>query len=187
MPSVLQNASHDEIAEWWGKVSAKSSPAPLFIHYKCGYTPIGVFPAMIANLSGNQSLHMKVEEIRKNFVTFHIGSDYDTFTLISQPKYYALHITRSPSAKTPMHEVCRMVLGLVETSLKTVASQMNYSFTVEYQLAFECPSHPGREHLCVVKKEDSALHMMLCLEKDAPLEMQCQHLAWFKSVSRIAT
>ena len=75
------------------------SPAPLFIHYKCGYVPIGVFPAMIASLAGQESLRMIEEDIKKNRVQFRFGSDYDTVTLVSQPKVLcSLHLTRLPSA-----------------------------------------------------------------------------------------
>ena len=108
---------------------------------------------MIANLAGNKSLQLIVKDIRKNRVQFRMmGGDYDTVTLISQPKYYAVHITREVEAETPTHEVCSAVRGMVESTLKTVTSRMNYSFCAEYQLSFECPSHPGRDHLCTVEK-----------------------------------
>ena len=183
MPCVLQNATHEELDTWWARASNPLSPAPLFIRYKCGYAPIGVFPAMIASLTGGQSFKMIQKGIKKNFVQFRHGSDYDQVTLISQPKYYAVHVARMSCAKTPTHEVCRSIRGLVESTLKVVVSRMNYSFKAEYRLGFECPSHPGREHLCVVDT-DEAPHIMCCLDdpKDPePLEMQSQHLIWFSS------
>ena len=41
--------------------------------------------------------------------------------------------------------VCRKAIAV---SLEHVNSHMNYGIFLDYQLAFECPSHPGREHLC---------------------------------------
>ena len=125
--------------------------------------------------------------IKKNLVQLQFGRDFDTVTLISHPKYYAVHISRLPGAKTPTHEVCSHVRGLVESTLKTVTSHMNYSFHVEYQLAFECPSHPGRDHLCVVKHGEVSPRFMCCLadlKNQVPVEMQSQHLAWFNEVSK---
>ena len=153
MPCVLQNATHAELDNWCESNSSPHSPAPLFIRYDCGFTLIGVFPALIANLTGNESLQLVIEGIKKNRVQFHLMSgDYDTFTLISHPKYYAVHITRESDAKTPTHEVCSTVRGIVESTLKVVTSKMNYSFCAEYHLSFECPSHPRRDHLCTVEK-----------------------------------
>ena len=185
MPCVLQNATREELDKWWESNSSQLSPAPLFIRYKCGFSLIGIFPAMIANLAGDKSLHMIVGGIRKNRVQFQmLGGDYDTVTLISQPKYYAVHISFT---KTPTHEVCRKVRGMVESSLKTVTSHMNYSFCAEYQLSFECPTHPGRDHLCTVSRDETSPSFMLCREKSdpCPVEMQSQHLVWFEKVSNV--
>ena len=184
MPCVLQNAVREELDKWWETTSSPLSPAPLFIRYECGFSLIGIFPAMIANLVGNKALQLIVDGIKKNRVQFQMsGGDYDRITLISHPKYYAVHITRKSFARIPTHEVCSAVRGIVESTLKTVTSRMNYSFCAEYQLSFECPSHSGRDHLCTVSKDDRSPHVMLCLSKSEPIEMQSQHLAWFGKVS----
>ena len=189
MPCVLQNATHEELDEWWKNNSSphSNSPAPLFIHYNCGFSLIGVFPAMIANLVGNKSLHLVVDGIKKNRMQFlMLEGDYDTVTLISHPKYYAAHITREPDAETPIHEVCSAVRGIVESTLNIVTSNMNYSFCAEYQLSFECPSHPGRDHLCTVSRKDAVPRFMCCQsnkKQPRPVKMQSQHLTWFGIVS----
>ena len=187
MPCVLQNATREELDKWWLSNSSQLSPAPLFIRYKCGFSLIGIFPALIANLAGNESLQLITKNIRKNRVQFTvIGGDYDMFTLISQPKYYAVHITRESFAQSPTHDVCSAVRGMVESTLKTVTSHMNYSFCAEYQLSFKCPTHPGRDHLCTVAREDTSPHVMLCHKESGysrPVKMQSQHLAWFGQVS----
>ncbi len=145
MPCVLQNSTHEEFDKWWASASNPLSPAPLFIRYKCGYAPIGVFPAVIANVTSQRSCHMIYDGIKKNCVQFRFGiSDYGTVTLISHPKYYAVHLSSQDFHTQGM------------STLKTVTSHMNYSFHVEYQISFECPSHPGRVHLCVVDSADEA-------------------------------
>ena len=153
MPCVLQNVTHKELDKWWRSNSSPHSPAPLFIRYDCGFSLIGIFPAVIANLAGNESLQLVVDGIKKNRVQFRmISGDYDKFTLISHPKYYAVHINREADAVKPTHEVCSTVREIVESTLKVVTSKMNYTFCAEYHLSFECPSHPGRDHLCIVEK-----------------------------------
>lgn len=140
---------------------------------------------MIANLAGQESVEMIYEGIKKNLVQFRFGDDFDTVTLVSQPKYYAIRISRMPNPETPIHEVCKSTRKLIESTLETVTSHMNYSFHAEYQLAFECPSHPGREHLCVVKSGQKSPHRMSCLRNMSnkqPMDMQCWHLIWFKEV-----
>ena len=185
MPCVLQNATREELDKWWESNFNPLSPAPLFIRYKCGFSLIGIFPAMIANLAGNKSLHMIVEGIKKNRVQFRmLGDNYDIVTFISHPKYYAVHITFT---KTPTrtHEVCSKVRGMVESTLKTVTSHMNYNFCAEYQLSFESPTHPGRDHLCTVSRDETSPSFMLCQKKSDPfpVEMQSQHLVWFGKVN----
>jgi hypothetical protein len=73
---------------------------------------------MIANLAGNDSLELVLnEDIKKNQVKFQMqGGDYDEFTLISQPKYNAIHISRD---SMPIQEVCGKVRKLVESTLET--------------------------------------------------------------------
>ena len=182
MPCVLQNATPEELDKWWESNSSPLSPAPLFIRYDCSFALIGVFPAMIANLTGSKSFQLVLNGIKKNRVQFQmLGGDYDTVTLIYQPKYYAVHITRE-FTETPTHEVCSTVRRLVESTLKTVTSHMNYSFCAEYRLSFKCPFHPGRDHLCTVARDDTSPRFMLCKSK-GPVRMQSQHLAWFGKVS----
>ena len=187
MPTVLENATREELEEWWNNhVSGESPVAPLFIRYKCGFTPIGVFPAMMAQFAGNRSLKLIVEGIRKNKVQFRFGKDFDdTITFISQPKYYAIHVTRQPVFTLPTRELCSAVRQLAESTLKASTDNMNYKFHADYQLSFECPSHPGREHLCVVYSEDPSPLYMSCLDNldnPQPIIMQSQHLIWFKQV-----
>jgi hypothetical protein len=93
MPCVLQNLTHEDLDKWWASASDPYSPAPLFIRYKCGYVPIGVFPAMIASFVTHKSVHIIYEGIKKNRVQFRFGSGYDMITLISHPKYFGVHVS----------------------------------------------------------------------------------------------
>ena len=188
MPCVLPNAPSAEL-----KVSHKSSPGkvlpfPLMIRFKCGFVPTGVFTAMMANLASQESLNMIVNGIRKNRVQFHFGKAFDTVTLICKAKHYEIHISRRPAAKTPTHEVCTAFRDLIQRTLERVSSRFNYTFSLSYQLAFECPlpTHEGGAHLCVVESGDTCPDVMACLHDPKniiPVDMEPQHLVWFGKVS----
>ena len=190
MPCVLPNAPSAELKVIvTSRAPAKSCmPFPLMIRFKCGFVPTGVFTAMMANLASQQSLNMIVNGIRKNRVQFHFGKAFDTVTLICKAKHYEIHISRRPTAKTSTHEVCTAVRDLIQCTLENVASRFNYTFSLSYQLAFECPlpTHEGEDHLCVVKSGDTCPDVMACLHDPKniiPLDMEPQHLVWFGKVS----
>ena len=188
MPCILENVSSEELSDSQRIDSNQLLPASLLIRYECGFVPLGVFPATIANLVGQSSLKLIEKGIKKNRVQFRFGTDYDIITLISQPKYYEVSIKRLPITKTPTHEVCHAIREIIEHALKRVTSRMNYAFSVSYQLSFECPSHPGRDHLCVVDSGETSPHIMVCLkdpENPEPVYMQSQHLVWFGKVSKL--
>ena len=178
MPCVLESETHEEINKWLDSNSGSfCSPAPLFIQFECGFVPLGVFPAMIACLT--KEWREPKKGIKKNRVQFLYGG-YDTVTLISQPKFYAVHIERDRDSNTPTHEVCSAVQREVEATLKTVTSRMNSSFSAEITFSFDCPSHSGREHFCSV---DPLKESMYCPKDEEGIKMKPQHLAWHNEVS----
>ena len=188
MPCVLQNAPSAEL-----KVSSmpdQVQPIPLMIRFTCGFVPTGVFTAMIANLVGQNSESFEMKGIKKNRVQFHYGNACDKVTVISKPKHYEIHISRLATARTPMHKVCTAVRDLIKRTLKIVASRFNYTFSLSYQFAFECPlpEHGGGDHLCVVKESgDAEPEVMTCqhnTKEDVPVVgLQDRHLVWFGKVS----
>ena len=52
----------------------------------------------------------------------------------------------------------------VVAALEQVGSHMNYGYFLDYKFSFECPSHPGNEHLCVVEEQSEGTKLMECLE-----------------------
>ena len=184
MPCVLQNASSEELNIYSSR--SPNLPASLMIRYKCGFVPLGIFPAIIAHLVGHSPLKLIEHNIKKNCVQFRHGTDCDKITLIYQTKYCEIHIERERNIVTPTHKVCLAVREIIESTLKAVSSCMNYAFSLHYQLSFECPIHPGEDHLCVVDSTQSILHKMNCLKNGKnpqPVDMQSQHLVWFSKVS----
>ena len=52
----------------------------------------------------------------------------------------------------------------VVAALEQVGSHMNYGYFLDYKFSFECPRHPGKEHLCVVEEQSEGTKLMECLE-----------------------
>ena len=185
MPCVLQNVTSEELDTFQGHDSNPLLSASVLILYKCGFVPLGIFPAAAANLVGHSSLTLIQRGIKKNRVQFRYGCDADLVTLISRPKHYEVRITRLLSAKTPLHEVCVEVRKIVESSLQTVTSRTNYASCMEHNVSFKCPTHPEMDHLCIVKGGETSPHLMHCLldiKDPQPVEMKEKHLVWFGEV-----
>jgi hypothetical protein len=186
MPCVLQSATHEELNKWWNE-KHPLSPAPLFIRYNCGYTPIGVFPAMIANLVGHKALTLIDDGILKNKVQFKFQED--TVTLISHPKYYGIHLSRTQDSMAQTREACDELREIIESTLRRVTSQTNYGYSARFQMSFECPAHPGRDHLCTVSRELEMPEKMICMAvrgRQGVHRMEDKHQVWFGKVRMLA-
>ena len=189
MPCVLHNASKDELEVFYKDTSHRHSIAPLMVRYKCGFAPIGIFSAMIASLVANSSFLLVEKGMMKNMIQFLYGSLRTTVTFISRPKFYCIVISKLPIVPHEPHRVCAGIRKEMESTFEKVSSHMNYGNFMDYQFAFECPSHPGREHLCVVDGYDTTPEVMLCLQDltdKKPERLSCSHKVWFNEVSSIS-
>ena len=65
MPSVLPNATEEELEANCAACSGHNNIAPLMIHFKCGFVPIGIFSALMANLMSQSSF--KVQLVNKSY------------------------------------------------------------------------------------------------------------------------
>ena len=171
MPCVLKSARASEL-----KVPS-SGPAPLLLRYSCGYVPVGLFPSLITNLVSQQQelgWEMVEEGLRKNRVQFLVGDDHDAVTLISHPRYFEIVISQHEGS------LCIRVREVIESTLDIATSRTNYRFSMVYNFAFECPVHPGREHLCVLTKKSAK--DMKCLYNPKKLQyypLEPHHKVWF--------
>ena len=69
-----------------------------------------------------------------------------------------------PAPASEVRKECAAIRQQVVAALKHVGSHMNYGNFVDYQFAFECPSHPWKEHLCVVEDQSEVTKLMECLK-----------------------
>ena len=178
MPCVLKSARASELMI---HSCGESDPPPLMLRYDCGYVPVGMFPSMITNLVSQKvgGWKMMEKDIRKNRVQFRVGEDCDTVTLISRPRYFEIAISRSKGFQTPTESLCSHVRRVIQSTLSTVTSRMNYHFSMGYKFGFECPTHRGREHLCVLAHEKA--RRMECLDEQETYPLETSHQVWFSS------
>ena len=186
MPSALKSATCAELLE------VRSSPdiAPLMIRYECGYMPLGIFSSLIIGLVSQYENDWELVEegLCRNKIEFLVGDDVDSVTLISRPTFMEVVVFRESDPMKPTSSVCSDIRGTLESTLKDVHSSMKYNSSARFQYGFECPSHPGKDHLCVLKKLTS--NILFCLQnpkKHAVLPMKdMKHTVWFNKVCKIS-
>ena len=186
MPCVLPIASKEKLDAICEDQSHPQCVAPLMIRYRCGFVPLGIFPALIASLIADESFELIEKGMMKNIVRFRFGPWKTRVTFLSYPKFYVVLISELLVAEHKVHEECVTLRKAVAAALEKVSSHMNYGFFLDYQFAFECPSHPGREHLCVVDSESNTPKIMSCYKEQKDKEsvhMECVHRVWYNEVS----
>ena len=187
MPCVLNSATREEL----DSISKKPHEVcPIMVRFKCGFVPIGIFPAMIASLIRNKNFVLIEDGVLKNAVQFLYGARYISLTLICRSTYYEIIITKCSTANTELHVECAAIRKEIESTFKIIGGRVNYGFFMDFQFAFECPIHLGndRDHLCVMDRNEHVTEVMLCLKninKPQPMELENKHKVWFGEVSKI--
>ena len=186
MPCILNSARSTALSV---PVAIDGKPPPLMLRYKCGYTPVGVFPAMITNLvSRHQELGWNMIKpstgLLKNKVEFRVGHDRSKVFLISHFHCFEIAISRSSSVEShsqTTESLCYCVHKVITDTLEVVTSRMNYNFSMEYQYGFECPTHPGKKHLCVLHTNASTCMECIQVPELSPIPLKHHHKMWFSS------
>ena len=185
MPCILRIASKEELDAVCHNQSRPQCMAPLMVRYKCGFVPLGIFPALIASLISNKSFSLVERGMMKNKVQFRYQPLKTLVSFLCFPRFYAIVISEFFDSEHEVHKECAAIRRQVVAALEQVGSHMNYGYFLDYQFAFECPSHPGKEHLCVVEEQSEVSKLMECLEdlKDRkPEKMGSVHTVWWHEV-----
>ena len=185
MPCVLRTASKHQLDAIFSDPGCPLHVAPLMIRYKCGFVPLGIFPALIASLIPNKSFRLVQRGMMKNKVQFHHQPLKTLVSFLCYPRFYAIVISKLFVSEYEVHKECAAIRQQVVAALEQVGSRMNYGNFVDYQFAFECPSHPGKEHLCVVEEQSVVTKLMECLEYHdytQPEKMASVHTVWWNKV-----
>ena len=151
---------------------------PLKLRFKCGFTPVGVFPAMITKLVRNSNWEILPEQGRifKNRVRF--GVRRNIIYLISHLRYFEIVISEQCNLATELFGNIREVF---EDTLKEVTSNMNYNFLQGHEYAFWCTKCVDCvKHLAVVKDVTSpSAFLKCCRDKSATDDLSPRQKVWF--------
>ena len=106
MPCVLRAASKEKLDAILTDQSHPDCVALLMIQYKCGFVPLGIFPAFIASLIGNKAFDIVEEDMRKNLVKFRFGGlkIHVHVSFLWYPKFCAFIISELPIVDHELHE-----------------------------------------------------------------------------------
>ncbi len=188
MPCVLENTGDQEL-DLFHKESCRSCfVEPLLIYFRCGFTPMGLFPAAMACFISNKSFIFIREGVKKNMVQFLYGTKKVRVTFISRCKYFEVVVSCQPTFQDSIHDECRALKKEIEDTLKKASSRtLNYDIDWDYQFAFDCLSHEGENHLGVVRKTDRIPEFMTCLldpNNPQAVVLSNRHLIWYGQVCR---
>jgi hypothetical protein len=185
MPCVLESLPEESLKP---QDQHPLDPPSLMLRYECGYTPVGVFPALVTNLVSRQhELNWEFMDVRKaykNKVHFRLQETFDSLFLISHFRCFEIVVHRNCNSESipTIGSVCAMVRKTIITALDLVISKMHYKFTMKSQLCFRCP-HSDDDHVHPATIDPKMLRFMVCSEDRGKFwPLGDQHKMWFLEV-----
>ena len=157
---------------------------PLKLRFKCGFTPVGVFPAMITKLVRDSKWVILPEQDRifKNRVRFRVGRNI--IYLMSHLRYFEIVILEQCNLAT---ELFLSIRGELEDTMKKVTDYMNYDFWGGHEYAFWCTKciNCDKHHLAVVKDATPSAPAFLecCRDKAVTDDLKSSQKVWFSKAS----
>ncbi len=187
MPCVLENTSAKELDQFHTESCSSCFADPLLMYFSSGFTPMGLFSVVMACFISKKSFTFIKEGIKKNMVHFLYGSNLIRVTFISRSTYFEVIASCNPTLQESVHHECSSLKQEIEDTLKEASSRMNYSSYMDFQFAFDCRSHEGRNHLGVVDGAISLPKFMKCLlNPDNPqaVVLTNKQLIWYGQVGK---
>ena len=126
-------------------------PPPLLVRFNGNYIPLGVFSALVVNLS--QSSWEPDRDIRyRNQISFHTDGAFPV-ELIVHPAYleFCIRIANCNEEQKEIHKFCMEVRNKVVHTLKSILALHEHTKKVKFQLGFYCPGSfqaDGQPHFC---------------------------------------
>ena len=170
------------------KVPPGENSEPLKLRFKCGFTPVGIFPAMITKLVRDSKWVMLPEQDRifKNRVRFSLGRNI--IYLMSHLRYF--EVVLFPKQCSLATELFCNIREVFEDTLKEVTDNMNYNFLRGHEFAFWCTAAEctriEKKHLAVVRKATSAsAYLECCRDKAVTDDLNPSQKAWFQKLLKV--
>ena len=171
MPCVLSNAApkariHEE---------ASSKVPPLFITFRCGYCPKGVFSALIVHLMSKHNnggakitWRLNEDEVSRDRVTFNVGQALHTVSITTHCTHLEVLVQSETQVsadllQTSPHKECNSIRQCIDEGIVSVSQTLHYSCDSAFYYSFYCT------HSSCPKPHD---HLAVCYDND-PIAMVC--------------
>ena len=163
-------------------------PAPLLIHFKCGYNPVGVFCCLVVHLLSTKTqseLKWTLSKLNqyRNKITFTVGKCCDQITLVSRVTYLEIWIDRKPDISEAMSlkNLCPIIYNVIDHGIKTVTESLHYIYKSRHVFGFPCTAcEISTPHPAICEYEDPVVAQ--CVFGSDVVSLQEQHTVWFDKV-----
>ena len=187
MPCVLSHAAPTSVGE-----TTSSKVPPLFITFRCGYCPKGVFSALIVHLmskhnNGGAKITWRLNEaeVSRDRVMFKVGQELHVVSITTYATHLELLIQSKAQAsanllQTSPHDVCNSIRQCIDEGIVAVSQTLHYSCDSAFYYSFYC-THPSctkpHDHLAVCYGNDPVA--MECSENGEPCDLPDNCRVWF--------
>ena len=177
MPCLLPLSPVNDICARRQALPQSNPIPPLLICFPDGWSPSGIFCAMIVFLlsADNHPFPWTFATqshknfcLSRNFVEFTIPGHPGRIILINSNSFFEIHTTCLPS-------LCPLIQGAVMEGIK--CASLRYSYSIDNNFAFfcECPNHLS--HPCIV---DTGKEYLTCTQDpDICSPLENTHATWF--------
>ena len=170
MPCVLSHAAPKARIH-----EASSKVPPLFITFRCGYCPKGVFSALIVHLMSKRNnggakitWRLNEDEVSRDRVTFNVGKALHTVSITTHCTHLEVLVQSETQVSADLlqispHKECNSIRQCIDEAIVAVSQTLHYSCDSAFYYSFYCT------HSSCLKPHD---HLAVCYDND-PIAMVC--------------
>ena len=187
MPCVLSHAAPTNVEE-----KGSSKIPPIFITFRCGYCPKGVFSALIVHLMSKHNnggakitWRLKEDEVSRDRVMFKVGRELHIVSITTYATHLEVFIQSKAQASanllhTSPHVVCNSIRQCIAEGIVAVSQTLHYNCDSAFYYSFYC-THPSctkpHDHLAVCHDDDPVA--MECSKSGEPCDLPDNCRIWF--------
>ena len=185
MPCVLSHAAHKGNIR--GRASSKIPT--LFVTFRCGYCPKGVFSALIVHLmskhnngGANITWRLREDEVSRDQVTFSVSEAFHTVSITTHCTHLEVLVRSETQAsadqlQTSPHEVCNSIRQSIDEGIVAVSQTLHYSCDSAFYYGFGCTCSERSDHPAVCYDKDPRI--MVCSKSQQPRDLPKNCRIWF--------
>ena len=188
MPCVLSHAAPKaRIQE-----EASSKVPPLFITFRCGYCPKGVFSSLIVHLMSKHNnggakitWRLNEDEVSRDQVTFNVGQALHTVSITTHCTHLEVLVQSETQVsadllQTSPHKVCNSIRQCIDEGIVAVSQTLHYSCDSAFYYGFYCThsSCPKPHHHLAVCYDNDPI-AMVCSKSRRPCDLPQNCRVWF--------